>query len=189
MPPDADITRLLLDARGGDLLAAEALLPQVYGELRALAARRMSDERAGHTLEPTALVHEAYARLVDGDLVGFRDRQHFFAMAARAIRRVLIDHARARGAQRRGGGALRCTLATGLAADDGPDDVDWLDLEQALSRLEEASPRHAQVVQLRWFAGLDVSETAAVLGVSAATVKSDWRAARACLAHWLGPAA
>jgi RNA polymerase sigma-70 factor (ECF subfamily) len=162
MPPDADSTRLLVDARGGDLLAAEALLPQVYDELRALAARRMNDERAGHTLEPTALVHEAYARLVDGELAGFHDRQHFFALAARSIRRVLVDHARARGAQRRGGDALRCTLATGLAA-DAPEDV-----------------------QLRWFAGLDVKETAAALGVSAATIKSDWRAARACLAHWLG---
>jgi len=183
-PDPTEATRLLGEAARGDPSAAEQLLPLVYDELRSLAARRMRDERVGHTLEPTALVHEAYARLVRSDGTRFKDKQHFFAMAARAIRRVLIDYARARGADRRGGAARRCTLQTGLFADE-PENYELLELDEALTRLEESSPRHAQVVQLRWFAGLDVKETAEVLDVSAATVKSDWRAARACLKHWL----
>ncbi|GJM23278.1 MAG: extracytoplasmic sigma factor ECF [Planctomycetota bacterium] len=184
MSPSPDITQLLSASSAGDAQAAEELLPLVYDELRALAARRLRTERVDHTLEPTALVHEAYVRLVDADRAGFNDRQHFFATAARTIRRVLIDHARARGAERRGGGAQRCTLTAGLLGDD-PEDLNLIDLDAALTRLESASPRHAQVVQLRWFAGFDVRETADVLGVSPATVKNDWRAARACLRSWI----
>lgn len=188
MPTPPDATKLLIASAAGDERAAEELLPLVYDELRSLAARRMRDERVGHTLEPTALVHEAYARLVDADMSGFRDRRHFFATAARTIRRVLIDHARAKGAERRGGGAQRCTLTAGFIGDD-PESVDLIDLDAALTKLEEASPRHAQVVQLRWFAGFDVRETAEALGVSPATVKSDWRAARAFLKRWIEPTA
>lgn len=176
----AESTRLLQASAAGDPQAAEALLPLVYDELRALAARRLRGERADHSLQPTELVHEAYARLVIGDEVGFQDRRHFFATAARTIRRVLVDHARARLADRRGGGAVRCTLNTGVAV-DGPESVDLLAIDEALTKLEASSPRHAQVVQLRWFAGLDVAEAAELLGVSPATVKNDWRAARAYL--------
>ena len=180
VPDPTHATRLLHASAAGDESAAEAFLPLVYDELRALAARRLSSERADHTLQPTELVHEAFARLIGGESVDFRDRQHFFATAARTIRRVLVDHARARLADRRGGGVVRCTLNTDIAA-DGVETLDLLGVDDALEQLETQSARHAQVVHLRWFAGLDVEQTAATLGVSKATVKSDWRAARAFL--------
>lgn len=162
--------------------AASRLLPQVYDELRALAARYMRRERRDHTLQPTALVHEAYVRLVDGARVEWQDETHFCALAAMQMRRILIEHARARGARKRGGGARRITLNDSIAI--SPNGVlDMLTLEDALNRLEKESPRQCRVVELRFFGGLSVAETARFLEISASTVKDEWRVARAWLAR------
>ena len=182
--PTHTVTRLLEEARRGDAAAIDRLLPLLYSELHAIAARHMRGERPGHTLQPTALVHEAFLRLVGGTPATFDDRAHFLRAASQAMRRVLVDHARARNAAKRGG-ALRVTLDEGVAgADDGA--VDLLVLDDALSRLAAAEPRWAQVVELRYFAGLEVPEVAEALGISTATVKRDWRFARAWLARALG---
>jgi RNA polymerase sigma factor (TIGR02999 family) len=142
----------------------------------------MKQERRDHTLQPTALVHEAYVRLVDGARVEWNDKTHFYALAATQMRRILIEHARARGARKRGGGARRVTLEDGLAV--SPNGVvDMLALEEALARLEEESPRQCRVVELRFFGGLSVAETARVLESSPSTVKDDWRVAKAWLAR------
>jgi RNA polymerase sigma-70 factor, ECF subfamily len=176
------VTQLLEKARHGDSTALEHLLPLLYAELHEIAARHMHGERADHTLQPTALVHEAFLRLA-GSNGSFEDRTHFLRAASQAMRRVLVDHARARNAAKRGG-ALRVTLDEGLAGHDDPL-VDLLVLDDALTRLAEAEPRWAQVVELRYFGGLEVTEVAAALGVSTATVKRDWRFARAWLARAL----
>lgn len=183
---DADgilpITRLLENARGGDPAALNALLSAVYRDLKEIAWRHMQRERPDHTLQPTALVHEAFLRLAPASECEYQDRQHYLRAASLAMRRVLVDHARARNAVKREG-ALRVTLDESIAGSDSP--VDALDLSDALERLAEAEPRCAEVVQLRFFAGLEVTEIAELLGVSVATVKRDWRFAKAWLSHQL----
>ncbi len=194
------MTRLLAAVGAGRADAAGALFPAVYDELRRLAGRRMAEERAGHTLQATALVHEAYVRLVGG--VGgegegnagtgaaggaWANRAHFFFAAAEAMRRILVDHARARGVQKRGGGRRRVPLGSvlDLASDEGVEEI--VSLDDAVSRLEErVSARVAAVVRLRFYAGLSTEEAAAALGVTARTVKRDWTYARAWLARELG---
>ena len=178
--PSPDPTSILLEHTRGDPSAAERLLPLVYKELRALASQFMQDERRSHTLEPTALIHEAYLRLVDRTKVNWQGRAHFLALAAQAMRRVLVDHARRKKALKRGGGARPVTL-TGL--DEGAEApvLDILALDEALEKLAGLNARHGQVVMLRFFAGLSGKETAHVLGVTERTVKNDWSMARAWL--------
>ncbi len=179
--PTHQVTRWLEDARAGDDAARERLLEALYATLRDIASRHMRRERASHTLQPTALVHEAVMRLLGRETLAFEGRDHFLRAASRAMRRVLVDHARARRAAKRDGG-VRVTLHDddGAAAGAAPD-VDLLALDQALDRLAAVEARWAQVVELRFLLGLEVSEVADVLGVSTATVKRDWRFARAWL--------
>jgi RNA polymerase sigma factor (TIGR02999 family) len=180
-----EVTRLLEEIEGGDPQAAEELLPLVYSELRRLAAARMARETPGHTLQPTALVHEAYLRLVGGSEVEWSNRGHFFAAAAEAMRRILIERARRYARVRHGGEQRRVDLPSGV--DDEVQDLDQvLALDQALSRLEERDPEMAQVAKLRHFAGLTVQETAQALDVSPRTVNRLWTAARAWLGRELG---
>ena len=177
----SDVTRLLADWREhGDERALDALVPLVYEELRRLAAARLRGEQEGHTLQPTALVHEAYARLVQADL-SFSDRVHFFAVAAQMMRRILVDHARKAKSAKRGGGLRAVTLEDNLAS-TGDDAMDILALDQALERLAEREPRKARAVELHFFGGLSYKETAEALEVSEATVDRDIRMARAWLA-------
>ena len=177
-----DVTRLLEALNDGDDGAADTLIRVVYKELKAVAASHMSREDAGHTLQPTALVHEAYLRLVNQRRVKWNGRAHFFAIAAQAMRRVLIDHARRKKALRRGGDRAM-TLLELHATDttDSPGPVDLLALNSALERLAEQHQRQTRIIELRYFGGLSVKETAEVLQVSEATVKRDWRYARAWL--------
>jgi RNA polymerase sigma factor (TIGR02999 family) len=186
--PASDVTALLLSWSGGERSAADRLIPVVYDELRRQAARAMRREGREHTLQTTALVHEAYMRLVDQRRVEWRNRAHFFGIAAEVMRRVLIDHARARLAAKRGGGGMRITLgdASGIAAPDV--DADVLALHEALDRLAGFDPDQARLVELRYFGGLTIEETAEALGVSAATVKREWVLARAWLRRELGTA-
>ena len=175
-----DITGLLHQIADGDADAAADLVPLIYDELHKLAAHFMARERPDHTLQTTALVHEAYLRLVQQRNQTWNNRAHFYGAAAGIMRRILVDHARARYTAKRGGRADRVSLhdTTGLAGDhsDG-----LLRLDSALTRLAERSPRQVRVVELRFFAGLDVEETAEVLAVSPKTVKRDWSIARAWL--------
>ncbi len=176
------ITQMLLDCGGKppDDPSADDLLPLVYDELRRLAEGYLRRERPGHTLQPTALVHEAYLRLVDQDRVDWQGRTHFLAVGAHMMRRLLIDHARGRGRVRRGGDRQRLTLDDEMAAVAGQD-VDLLALHEALETLAELDERQARIVELRFFAGLRVDEVAQVLGVSRRTVEGDWTHARAWL--------
>jgi len=183
--PSPDATHILLEHAGGDPAAAERLLPLVYAELRALAARFMREERRTHTLEPTALVHEAYVKLVDGSRVGWEGRSHFLALAAQAMRQVLVDHARRRKARKRGGGARPLAL-TGLDPGAEARTLDILALDEALEKLARRNARQAEVVKLRFFAGLTCEETALVLSVTERTVRNDWYVARAWLNRELG---
>jgi RNA polymerase sigma factor (TIGR02999 family) len=167
--------------------SAEELLPLVYEELRHRAALYMKGERVGHTLQPTALVHEAYMKLVDQTRVNWRGRTHFFAVAANAMRRLLIDHARGRARVKRGGGWQRVTLGESLPSSNKPDvDLEQvLSLSDALDELARVDEREAKVVELRFFAGLTMDEVARFLGVSKRTVEDDWTHARAWLAREL----
>lgn len=175
-----DVTEVLQRISGGDPGAVDRLLPLVYDELRALARRELRRERSDHTLQPTALVHEAYFKLARLDRLEWRDRAHFFGAAAGTMRRVLVSHARRKRAEKRGGGAKAVPLENVvLAARERPDDV--LALDEALARLADLDSRQAQVVECRFFAGMSVPETAEALGISPATVKRDWTAARAWL--------
>jgi RNA polymerase sigma factor (TIGR02999 family) len=183
----SDITRLLADARGGDAEALRRVTDRLYVELGQLARREMRGERPDHTLEPTALVHELYLRLLAEDAPTFENRAHFFASAAVAIRRLLIEHARARARHKRGGGRERVTLdglATPAAA--AADDEQLLAVHEALERLAQFDPQKARLVELRFFAGCSVEEVAQVLGVSESTVAREWRLARAWLQAQLG---
>ena len=168
-------------------LDADDLLPLVYDELKRIAARELARERPDHTLQPTALVHEAYMRMAQLQEIRWEDRQHFCGVAAHVIRRVLIDHERARQAAKRGGGVDRLTLHEELEPSTGASDYDLLAVNEALEELERLNPRHAQIAEMRFFAGLTIEETAAMLGLSAATVKADWRMARAWLKSQLTP--
>ena len=176
---DPEVTRLLEAVGRGDEGAYDRLVPAIYDRLRELAAARMRGERAGHTLQPTALVNEAWMRLV-GDEAQWDGRGHFYGAAAEAMRRVLIDHARKKGAEKRGGDVHRVTLHELNVASDEPD-LDVLALHEALEALEEMDGRLAQVVRLRYFGGFTTEEVAGILDVSPATVKRDWRYARAWL--------
>jgi RNA polymerase sigma-70 factor (ECF subfamily) len=178
-----DIVAGLSAGGGGDKPSAEELLPIVYDELRRLAARYLSGERPGHTLQPTALVHEAYIKLVDMTRVDWQGRTHFFAVGARVMRNLLIDHARGRGRAKRGGKLQRVTLAGNVQPFGGAElDLDrLLVVDEALQRLAELDERQARVVELRFFGGLTVPEVSQLLGVSQRTVEGDWTHARAWL--------
>jgi RNA polymerase sigma factor (TIGR02999 family) len=179
-----DVTQLLRRWSAGDAEALQSLFAAVEGELRRLASSYMRRERSSHTPEPGALVNEAYLRLIDQRQVHWAGRGHFLAIAAQAMRRVLVDHARGHLAAKRGGGAERVTLS-GVAADAAAADVDALALHTALERLAALDARQAQVVEMRYFAGLSVEEVAEVLGISPATVKREWSTARVWLARAL----
>lgn len=179
-PGPAEVTMLLDAAAAGDQRASEELLPLVYDELHRLAEHHMRREPAGHTLQPTALVHEAYMRLVGGGDVKWDNRGHFFGAAARAMRRILVERARHRNRIKRGGGRQRVELTDDAMAVEPPT-TDLLNLDVALDALEAYDKRKAEVVMLRYFAGLSIEQTAAALGLSAGTVKNDWTFARAWL--------
>lgn len=175
-----NVTGLLHLWRGGDEAALQQLIPLVQEELHRIAVRCMRGERAEHSLQATALVNEAYVRLVDARQVNWQDRSHFLAIAARLMRRVLVDHARARLYEKRGGRAKRVTLVEELGgSDERP--YDLVALDEALETLGRVNARRSQVVEMRFFGGLSVEETAQVLGVSTDTVSRDWKLARAWL--------
>ncbi len=182
--PD-DITRALIDLTGGDPEALDRLLPVVYENLRGLARRELARERPDHTLNATALVHEAYLRLVQLDRITWEGRAHFFGAAAQAMRRILISYARMRKADKRGAGAEHVPLDDVVAAArERP--AELLALDEALERLAEFDERRARIVECRYFAGMSIEETAATVGTSPATVKRDWLVARAWLNRELG---
>src|SRR5881397_567959 len=165
-----EVTQLLLAWNDGDQTALDRLIPPVHAELRRIARRYMRNERAGHTLQTTALIHEAYLRLIDAAQVRWQNRAHFFAIAARLMRQILVDFARERGYQKRGGGARKVSLDEAVLA-----------VNEALSALDGIDARKSQVVELRFFGGLSVEETAEALKVSPETVRRDWRLARSWL--------
>jgi RNA polymerase sigma factor (TIGR02999 family) len=177
--PDHEVSELLRAWGSGDLDARDRLLPLVYRELRRRAAAYLRRERANHTLQPTALVHEAYLRLV-GQRAPWQNRAHFFAAASQMMRRVLVDRARGRRVAKRSGRWARVSLDEGAMA-ARPVDVDVLDLDDALKQLAAFDARKSQIAEMRFFGGLSVEETAEALGVSRATVERDWKAARAWL--------
>jgi RNA polymerase sigma-70 factor, ECF subfamily len=183
-PSENEVTRLLLDWRGGDRAALDQLVAVVHDELRRLARHYMRGERDGHTLQTSALINEAYLRLVDHTNIDWKNRAHFFGVAAQAMRRVLVDHARSRGYQKRGAGAQAVELeeAAMLAGDRASELVA---LDDALRELERFDPRKAQVVELRYFGGLTGEETAEVLGISPPTVQREWQSAKLWLLRTL----
>jgi RNA polymerase sigma factor (TIGR02999 family) len=185
IPPRSEITAILAALAAGEADARDRLWSQVYDELRGMARAQLARERDGNSLVPTALVHEAYLRLV-GDVAGFENRAHFFGAAGTAMRRILVEHARARQRDKRGGGIAPVTLSPelGLLA---PDADRLLDIDEALRKLEAQDADMVRVVELRWFAGLSVEETAAALGQSPRSVNRLWTAARAWLIRDLSP--
>src|SRR6187401_3105910 len=185
-PPPFD--ELVDRATRGDKPALEALMPQVYAELRRLAAHYLKGERPGQTLQPTALVHEAYLKLLKDKPERWQNRAHFCAIAAHSMRQILIERARARDAQKRGGGQPRVTFDEGLPAAAPDRGVDLIALDTALERLAALDEGQARIVELRYFGGLSIEETAEAMGISPATVKRHWAVARAWLAKELEPA-
>jgi RNA polymerase sigma factor (TIGR02999 family) len=181
-----DVTKLLIEWRRGDEAALERLIPAVYQELHRVASAHLRSERSNHTLQTTALVHEAYVRLVGLDRMTLQNRTHFFAMAARLMREILVDHARRKLALKRGGGATVIALDD-VAVGDENAFIDVLALDEALTELASLDQRLSRVVELRYFAGLTIAETADALGVSSATVERDWTVARAWLLQRLSP--
>jgi RNA polymerase sigma-70 factor (ECF subfamily) len=181
--PAGEVTRLLGELSRGRREVEADLIPLIYHELRRLAAAQMKRERPGHTLQPTALVHEAYLRLA-GQHADWQNRAHFFAVAAQAMRRVLLDYARQRHAGKRGSQGQQITLEDGLAVTSGPLD-EVLAVDECLTRLAAIDPRQARLVELRFFAGLSVEESAQALGVSEITAKRDWASAKAWLSREL----
>ncbi|MGH7713205.1 MAG: sigma-70 family RNA polymerase sigma factor [Gemmatimonadaceae bacterium] len=181
-PPNTshEVTRLLAELQGGKQHASAQLIPLVYAELHDLAVSYLRRERSDHTLQPTALVHEAYLRLVDQRNTSWQNRAHFFGIAAQAMRRILLDHARRKRAGKREGAAQRITLDEGVA-ETSQRSIDLIALDVALERLKSIDERQYKVVELRFFGGLDIEQTAEVLGISAATVKRDWVFAKAWL--------
>jgi RNA polymerase sigma factor (TIGR02999 family) len=179
-PSTPDVTKLLIEWRGGQQEALDKLMPIVYRELQSLARRYLSRERSDHTLQSTALVHEAYLKLVDQRSVEWQNRAHFFGIAAQVMRRVLVDHARRRKRDKRGNEGTRVTLVDGLLASE-PSSIDAIALDTALTSLERLDPQQGRVVELRFFGGLTVEETAEVMDVSTGTVKREWRIAKAWL--------
>ena len=182
--PSHDVTRLLARWRDGDEAALQQLVPIVHDELRRVARRQMAGERPGHTLQPTALVNEAYLRLVNLKQMQWQNRAHFFAMAARLMRRILVDFARSRGYQKRGGGAQQVSFTQALAVAEGQA-TDVVALNDALEALADVDERKSRVVELRFFGGLSVEETAEVLNVSRETIKRDWTFAKMWLLRQL----
>ena len=182
-PPD--VTALLGDWTRGERGALDQLLPLVYAELRRVAARQLRSERNDHTLQPTALVHEAYIRLVGQRQVDWQNRAHFFGVAAQVMRRILVDHARRRGASKRGD-AVQCVSIDEAIDVAASNEIPILELDQALDRLEKMDAGLAKIVELRAFGGLTIDEAAHVLSVSPSTAKRDWRTAKAWLTRELG---
>ena len=178
----ASVTALLIDWGRGNEAALARLIPLVHGELHEIARRHMGHERAGHSLQATALVNEAYLRLIDASDVDWHDRAHFLAIAARIMRRILVDHARARRSQKRGGDAARITFDEALVVTSEPGE-DFVALDDAMEALAKFDERKCRVIELRFFGGLTVEETASVLKVSADTVVRDWRMAKSWLRH------
>lgn len=183
----SNITQLLHNLNGGDQHAAEELLPLLYSELRAIAGSHFARQSPGHTLQPTALVHEAYLKLMRNEDVAWEGKSHFLAVAARAMRQILINHARDKKAAKRGGGAKRITIDEGLtpSGSEAGKELDLIALDEALTKLGELNERQARVVELRFFAGLTIAQTAHVLEVGTTTVEDDWAFARAWLAREL----
>jgi len=184
LKPEQDATMMLAAMGRGDRSAADQLMQLIYEELRKLASHYLEGERPNHTLQPTALAHEAYLRLIDQSNADWQNKAHFMAMAAEMIRRILVDHARRHNAIKRGGGQMAVSIEPEhrVAQDAG---VDLLALDESLTELGERSERQRRVVELRFFGGLSVEDTALALGISQATVKDDWRLARAWLRHKL----
>jgi len=178
----SDVTRILTAIEQGNAKASDELLPLVYNELRRMAAHKMAGERPGHTLQPTALVHEAWLALVDSPNQSWQNRAHFFGAAAEAMRRILIARARRKGRQRRGAGAAHLDVDALEIASPAPDDQ-LLALNEALDRFAKLEPQQAELVKLRYFVGLKIEEAAEVLGISKATAKRWWAYARAWLFH------
>jgi RNA polymerase sigma factor (TIGR02999 family) len=180
MQNSANITRLLNEWGGGNEAVLDELMPLVYDELRRQASRYLRKERVNHTLQTTALIHEAYLKLI-GQEVNWQNRAHFFGIAAQAMRRILVDHARQRHREKRGGAAEDLPLDEAMFVPTDEKKIDMLALDDALNRLARIDPRQARVVELRYFSGLTNDETAEVLGVSNATVRNDWSMAKAWL--------
>jgi RNA polymerase sigma factor (TIGR02999 family) len=175
-----EVTQLLGQLSGGNRAAVDELLPLVYKELKRIAGSQMSHERPGHTLQATALVHEAYLKLVDQRDVNWRNRAHFFGVAAQAMRRIMLDYAKARGRGKRGGGIHKTSLDEAMAvSEDRAGEL--LDIDEALTRLEQIDARQGRIVELRFFCGLSVEETAEAMGISSPTVKREWAMAKAWL--------
>lgn len=175
-----EISVILKDWSGGNRASADALLSIVYGELRKIAAQYLRKENSGHTLQPTALVHEAYMKLIDISDINWQDRAHFFAVAANVMRNILVDHARAKLADKRGGGAQRIALEDAISL-SSEENVDVLAVDEALKELAELDEQQSRIVELRFFGGLTIEETAHVAGISPATVKREWAMAKAWL--------
>jgi RNA polymerase sigma factor (TIGR02999 family) len=184
MTPGQDITQLLVAWSRGDEEALHRLMPLVYAELHRMARQHMRRENHGHTLQATALVNEVYLRLVDQKRVRWQNRAHFFGIAGRLMRRILVDHARRRRAQRRGGPAVRLAIDESLVIAREPP-MDLVALDQALRNLETIDPRQGRVVELKYFAGMTIEEIAEVMSLSAATVTREWSTAKAWLAREL----
>ena len=181
VPDEKSVTQMLADWRKGDRSALDKLMPMVYEELRRLASSYLRRERPDHTLQPTALVHEAYFRLVDQRNVSWQNRAHFFGIAARMMRRILVDHARSHLYAKRGGGAQKLALDEAIAVRGQEPDVDIAALDEAITNLQAIDPRQSRIVELRYFGGLSIEATAEVLEISPATVKREWNIARTWL--------
>ena len=178
--PSSQVTELLVRWRGGDRGALDSLLPLVYDELRRIARHYLQGERPGHTLQSTALVNEAYVRMVAQDFPQWQNRAHFFAVAAQLMRQILVDHARAHRASKRGGNVYKVSLDEAEGQPQATD-LDIIALDDALRNLADMDPQQSKVVELKFFAGLSIEDTAEVLGISPSTVKRDWITARAWL--------
>jgi len=179
--PQSDITQLLIEARGGNRVALDKLFPMVYDVLKRIARKQRRNERDDLTMRTTDLVHEAYMKLIDHREIDWKNRAHFFAISARAMRRILVDYARTKTRQKRGGDQVRVTLEEANMVLSQESAVDLLALDEALTRLEKVSERASKVVEARYFAGLNIDETAEALGVSEMTVKRDWTMAKGWL--------
>ena len=181
MENSPNVTQMLKEWSDGDQAVLDKLMPLVYEELRRMAARSLRKERQGHTLQTTALIHEAYLKLIDQRDPRWQNRAHFFAIAAQAMRRILVDYARERHREKRGGSAENLPIEEADLVVSNEKGVDLVALDEALTRLAKFDERQARVVELRYFSGLDIDETAEVLGISNATVRRDWNIAKAWL--------
>jgi RNA polymerase sigma factor (TIGR02999 family) len=180
-PGSGEVTKLLVRFRDGDRQAEAELIPLIYGELRRLAYRCLNRERGDHTLQPTALVHEAFLRMVNEEQPSWQNRSHFFGVAARLMRQILVDHARRHQSLKRGGACSRSALDEGLLVFSAEKSAEFLALDEALDRLARQDERQSRIVEMKFFAGLDIEEIAQVLTISARTVKREWTMARAWL--------